>query len=293
MTTTTYASAWSEPAETLADAADELGAAERKLALAMLADWPDSALRPPNALLAETGAARGDLQRLVRAAGFRDLGELQARVAERLDEQLASPHERFRARLRPAHLPGLTRRMAEREAANVVATLHAAEDDGALDGTARALVTARRRFVLGTGRSRGLAQLMAADMESVFGRVVLLDGSADRTVEALTDAGPKDVALVYSVRRYDRATLRTAEALRRFGVPVVAIVDGHGSPVAPLAGFTLTAATGGPSFADSPTALVALGHALLTAAAARSKGALRRLDRREEANRVLNRFADD
>lgn len=123
MTTAGYASAWSEPAETLADAADELGGSEERLARAMLADWPDSALRPPTALLAEAGAGCGDLHRLVRAAGFRDLGELQARVAERMDGELTGPRDRFRARLRPAQLPGLTRRMAEREAANVAATL--------------------------------------------------------------------------------------------------------------------------------------------------------------------------
>ncbi|MFD0260655.1 MurR/RpiR family transcriptional regulator [Kitasatospora indigofera] len=292
MTTTGYASAWAEPAETLADAADELGGTELRLAQAMLADWPDSALRSPAALLAETGAGLGDLHRLVRAAGFRDLGELQARIAERLDGQLTGPGERFRARLRPAQLPSLTRRMAEQEAANVAATLHGAAEEGTLEASAQALLTARQRFVLGTGRSRGLAQLLAADLESVLGRVVLLDGSADRTVEALTDAGPKDVAVAYSVRRYDRWTLRAAQALRGRGVLLVAVVDGHGSPVATIADRTLTAATGGASFADSPTALVALGHALVTAAAARSKGALRRLERREEANRMLDRFPD-
>ncbi|RAJ36834.1 DNA-binding MurR/RpiR family transcriptional regulator [Kitasatospora sp. SolWspMP-SS2h] len=293
MTAAGYASAWSEPAATLADAADQLGGTEERLARVMLADWPDSALRPPTALLAEAGAGCGDLHRLVRAAGFRDLGELQARVTERLDGELTAPQERFRARLRPAQLPGLTRRMAEREAANVAATLDGAADDGTLDAAARSLLAARQRFVLGTGRSRGLAHLLAADLGSVLGRVVLLDGGTDRAVEALTDAGPRDVAVVYSVRRYDRWTLRAAQALRGRGVPLVAVVDGHGSPVAPLADRTLTAATGGPSFADSPTALVALGHALVTAAAARSKGALRRLERREEADRLLGRLPDD
>ncbi|GAA4981895.1 hypothetical protein GCM10025734_02560 [Kitasatospora paranensis] len=293
MTTAGYASAWSEPAELLADAGDELGGAEQLLAHAMLADWPRSALEPAAALLAGTGAGRGDLHRLMSRAGFRDLGELQARVAERLDGQLIDPRARFRARLRPAQIPGLTARMAEQEAANVTATLHGACDDGTLHSAALALLAARQRFVLGTGRSRGLAQLLAADLESVLGRVVLLDGSADRAVEALTDAGPKDVAVAYSVRRYDGWTLRAAGALRERGVLLVAVADVHGSPVARIADQVLTAATSGASFADSPTALVALGHALVTAAAARSKGALRRLERREEANVMLERFLGD
>ncbi|MFD3326681.1 MurR/RpiR family transcriptional regulator [Streptomyces sp. NPDC058701] len=284
-----YASFWSEPLELLNDAAESLGEAERRLTETLTEDYPHSLLRSSSEILEAAGACHRDLHRLLSTAGFRDLGELHARVTERLNSQLRSPTERFQTRLRPAARAGLVQRMAEHEAAGVTATLAYLDDSGALELAASSILAARRRFVIGEGKSSAFAQILAADLGSVLSNVCLL-GDADRRLDALTDAGANDLAIAVSLRRYDRMTVQLTESLARRGASVIAVTDSQDAPLASTADLALVACTRSTSFVDSPTAVVAVLHALATLVAARSKAAQRRLERREEAHRLLDHY---
>ncbi|MEU6854756.1 SIS domain-containing protein [Actinacidiphila alni] len=285
-----HVSTWSDPLALLSDAAQDLGEGEQALYDVLMAGYPHSVLRRHDVLLEQSGATRRDLHRLLTAAGFRDLAELQARVADKLNDELRSPAARFAARLSPAARAGLLPRMTVRESDNVATTLSELHDSGALSLAADALLAGRRRWVTGHRRSHAFAHLLATDLAAVLGQVALVGGPAGREIEALTDSGPQDVLVAFALRRYDSATLRLTGAFADLGATVIAITDDAGGPLAARADICLTAVTASTSYADSPTAVTAVAHALATLAAARSKAAGRRLARREQAVALLSAY---
>jgi DNA-binding MurR/RpiR family transcriptional regulator len=287
-----HASAWSDPLALLSEAARDLGPGERALLEVLASGYPQTVLQRHDVLLERSGATRRDLHRLLTAAGFRDLAELQARVADKLNGELRSPAARFDARLGPGARAGLLPRMTALESDNVATTLGELDDSGALTAAVETLLTARRRWVTGARRSHAFAHLLATDLSLVLGHVALVGGPAGHEVEALADTGPQDVLVAFGLRRYDLSTLRLADAFSDLGAAVVAVTDDPDGPLAVRADVCLTAVTASASYADSPTAVVAVAHALATLVAARAKGAGRRLARREQAVRLLSPFAE-
>lgn len=269
-----HASSWSDPLTMLADAARDLGPGEQALCELLSAGYPHAVLQRHDVLLERSGASRRELHRLLTAAGFRDLAELQARVADKLDGELRSPAARFEARLNPAARAGLLPRMTVLESDNVATTLSELDDSGAQ-------------------RSHAFAYLLASDLSAVLGQVAVVGGPAAHEVEALIDAGPQDVLVAFALRRYHVGTLRLAEAFAASGATVVAVTDDPAGPLAAHADVCLTAATASASYADSPTAVAAVAHALATLTAARSKASARRLSRREQAVRLLSPYTEE
>jgi DNA-binding MurR/RpiR family transcriptional regulator len=287
-----HASIWSDPLAMLADAARDLGPGEQALFDVLSAGYPQAVLQRHDVLLERSGATRRDLHRLLTAAGFRDLAELQARVSDKLNDELRTPTARFEVRLGPAARAGLLPRMTVLESGNVTTTLSELDDNGALSLAVDALLGARRRWITGACRSHAFAHLLATDLSAVLGQVALAGGPAGREIDVLTDAGPHDVLVAFALRRYDASTLRFAAAFAETGGTVVAVTDDAAGPLAEHAAICLTAVTASASFSDSPTAVAAVVHALATLTAARSKAAGRRLARREEAVRRLTPYAE-
>jgi DNA-binding MurR/RpiR family transcriptional regulator len=263
-------------------------AAARRLLEEIRAGYPGSVvLRDQAELLAAADVDASVLRALLAAAGFRDYAELQWRATDAENQTLARPDQRFARRLGGRPRASLLARLVEHETTNVARTLRAATDDGLLEQAAARLVSARNRYVVGERKSYAFAHLLAADLTAVLNHVTLVDGVVNREPDVLIDAGADDVAVLFSLRRYAATTLRLARRFADRGVGLIAVTDAADSPIAALADLTLVAHTGSESFADSPTAVVASCHALATLAAARAKGARRRLAKREELNADL------
>ena len=101
---------------------------------------------------------------------------------------------------------------------------------------ARALAGARQLWVLGSRASYG-ASLIAESLLSSFRphvQAYAADLLASRP-EQLLELGPPDAALVYTMRRYSRATTRVTAALQQQGVTVLLLTDQGASPLAKTA----------------------------------------------------------
>lgn len=211
-------------------------------------------------------------------------------AAEAENRRLTSPDARYGARLRRSSASALLSAVAEAERANLDHTLTRLQADGTLELAAAKVVAARRRFVLGTAKSRAHATLLHLELSPSLAGVTLVDeGSA---IDVLSDVRPTDVLVAFSFRRYARQTVTVARAFARAGGHVVAITDDADSPLAAAGHTTVVVGTGSASFADSPTAISAVVHALATLTAASAKGARRRLARREELARALTTYSD-
>ncbi|BDO43730.1 SIS domain-containing protein [Cellulomonas sp. NTE-D12] len=194
-----------------------------------------------------------------------------------------SPDERFAQRLagRPS-AEVLIRRVVGQETAHLPVALAAVVEQGSLPQAAALVVAARRRYVAGTAKSLAYATLLAADLSVGLSHVHLVDDATVRALDVLAEVAPTDVLVAFSFRRYRRETVALARAFVAAGGTLVAITDDVDAPLASIAHQTVVVTTDSASFADSPTAVVAVSHLLATLAAASAKGARRRIAARDE-----------
>ncbi len=239
--------------------------------------YPRSLERRPAQLLRAAGAAPSDLHRLLAAAGFADLDDLRRQASHEQGVRLAAPDLRFTRRddAGDAERPYLEQTL-DREQRNLTETVRAMQASGSLELAARAVLGSRRRWVFGDLKSRGYAQLLAADLSSSFRHVALLEPTADAVLAALGDAHRRDSLIVFCFRRYSRLTVRLAQRFAALGAQVVAVTDSADSPVVEHADHVLQVVTRSDTTAHSPTAVTAIGHALAALASAGAKGAARR-----------------
>lgn len=261
----------------------------------VIADAFPAELPPePAALLASADARPVALEQLLAAAGLTDYQELLARAATEEDRRLASPDARYGARLsgRPSSAQELLERLFRAEQENLTRTLDALRRDGALELAARTVLSARRRFLVGSAKAGAYAQLLASELAASMSNVTLVGEGGTHALDALCDVRAGDALVAFSFRRYSPRTLAVATEFAAAGGAVVAVTDDAASPLAAVADVALVATTSSASYTDSPTAVAAVIHALATLSAAGAKGARRRLERRERLAGALQLYQD-
>lgn len=101
---------------------------------------------------------------------------------------------------------------------------------------ARVIAQARQLWIVGSRASYGVSLIAESLLSSFRPRVLAhaADSLASRP-ESLLEMGPDDAALVYTMRRYSRATTRVTGTLKAQGVRVVLLTDQGASPLAKVA----------------------------------------------------------
>lgn len=192
------------------------------------------------------------------------------------------PSERFDARLeRPTSGEMLRDQIVSLERANILSALESIGQDPAVLAAAVTIVGARRRTIVGVGRSHLHAQLFAHSLRASLRGVAVLGTDFEESVNVLSEVGTDDAVVAFSFRRYRAHTIQVAELAHRSGATVVAITDSADSPISQFAQTVIVVPTGSGSHLDSPTGITVVGHILATLATARAKGARRRLGSRE------------
>lgn len=261
----------------LRDAAELLGA-RTDLVSTIAAGYPRSLARRPAQLLRSAGATPDELDALLTAAGFSDLDDLRRHAARESGTRLAVRDRRVVAADAERPDGGDLERTLRLEQDNLAESLRLLQASGALELAARAVLASRHRWVFGDLRSRGHAQLFAADLQAALHHVSLIEPEAGAVGSALGDVGRADSLTVFCFRRYSRLTLRVAKLFAARGAVVVAVTDSDESPVCAHATHVLRVVTRSDSAAQSPTSAAAVGHALAGLVAAGAKGAARRIE---------------
>ncbi|WP_073391222.1 MurR/RpiR family transcriptional regulator [Jatrophihabitans endophyticus] len=274
----------------LRGAAALLGDPADRLVDEIARDYPRSLARRPAQLVRAAKVAPDTLAELVRAAGFVDLDAVRAhagreRSVPRPRRAVAGPR-----RDAPADRTDLGLAM-RREQAAVAASFDAVRSSGSLELAAGAILGSRRRWVFGDLRSRGFAQLFAGEVMAALGQVVLVDPTAAGVLAAVGDAQRRDSLTVFTFRRHSRLSVRLVAQFAARGTPVVAVTDDEHGAVADDATHVLRVADhdGG----HSPTAAVAVAHALATLVAAGAKGAARRAEQERAVAADLRWYEED
>jgi DNA-binding MurR/RpiR family transcriptional regulator len=218
-------------------------------------------------------------------------------MADRSDDldnrRLSSPSDRYDARMARRSSTMLQKRVIERERELLSAAWDDVLADASIAEAAARIVGARRRLVIGSGRSHAYASLLAFDLGVGLSQVTLVDGTVVRAVDLLADVRADDVMIAFSLRRYRRYTVDIASAFAAAGGQLVAITDSVDAPLAKIANQTILVGTESASYLDSPTVVAAVVEVLATLTIASAKGARRRLGERERLTTALDLYFND
>ncbi|WP_433831580.1 MurR/RpiR family transcriptional regulator [Actinoplanes sp. CA-015351] len=205
----------------------------------------------------------------------------------------STPSERFDRNVQRRSAQVLKQRVLEQQRAEFGKALAWAAEQDAIERAAALIVSARRRYLLGYGKSHSYASLLAADLSAGLSAVHLVDGAALRSLDVLSDIRQGDLLVAVSMSRYRRETVETASSYVRHGGDLVLITDADDAPLAAQAAVKIVIGADTASYANSPASVVLALHLLATLTIASSKGAGRRLRERDELALELGLYAEE
>jgi len=242
----------------------ELTHAERKVARALMADYPVGGLDPVAKLAAAAGVSPPTVVRLVAKLGFDGYAEFQQSLKSEVSVRLSSPLQMHAERPGTASEGALPR--AERLLCDGIRSSFARLPPGEFEQAARLLGDPRRSVTLIGGRfSTMLAEYLAAHLRILRSRVQVLPAAGPDRVSSMLDVGRRDVLVAFDYRRYQHDTVRLAMTAKDQGATLVAFTDPYLSPLAARADVILTSSVASPSPFDALTPALALVEAMITA----------------------------
>ncbi|WP_234455066.1 MurR/RpiR family transcriptional regulator [Thermohalobaculum xanthum] len=138
----------------------------------------------------------------------------------------------------------------------------ASTDHGAIEQVAKAIVAARRTYVLGVGVNHGVAQNFAYLVGMAIDSVRILPNGGTLPVDGLSRADGDDLLVAVTFRPYRSEVVDAVEAARMRGIPFIAISDSLASPIMPGAKHQFVIPTDTPQFFISTVALTAFFEVL-------------------------------
>ena len=236
-------------------------------------------------LAGRVDASRPSIVRFATKLGFDGYSDLQGWVRKGLVHKLSSPSERVRQSSGAA----LMSKEAIVEAATSTA---AAFSDGRAAQLAGPIATAQNVWIISGESSRAGAYVLLSGLSMIRPCVQLIE--AHTVGRDLCHAGKNDIAVVFDFARYRKSSVSTAKAMRKLGVPLVAVTD---SPLSPLAALThLWCELKVPAVGPFDSSLPAVAAAeILVAEVVHILGdtARERIDKLEQQWRASDTFCDD
>lgn len=204
----------------------ELTPTERRIAEAVLAEPTLLAFGTVSDLASRVGTSRPTIVRFANTLGFKGYSQLQRHVRTDLSQRLARPSERIR------HEDEIV--LPARAAIDgAIASVFDALDGDRIAELANPIIQAEKVWVLSGETSQAGAHALHSGLSMVRPGVRSLEEHSFGT--DLSDAGPRDAAVVFDFFRYRRQVAAATRVLADAGVTIVAITDSPLSPLVELA----------------------------------------------------------
>lgn len=126
------------------------------------------------------------------------------------------------------------------------------------------IVSARKRYTIGLRGCRGVAMQFCRLLSFMLPNAVCLQDTECTSINAMQDAGPEDVVVMFSFARYYKMDVNYLSMARERGVKIVLISDEMVSPLVGYADLVLFAETEHMSFFNSTLGAAFIGEYLLT-----------------------------
>lgn len=270
--------------------------AERKLARAILVNYPVTGLGTVASLAGRAKVSDPTVVRFTSKLGFASFPSFQEALLSEVEERLRSP-----LMLTSRQPVGAETHPSQAYAQGIVDVLAAGEgrtQPGEFDRAVEAIIACKGRVLLIGGRFSGfLAGILQAHLRQLRAGTVLVTGAASDQIDQLVDIGARDLLVVFDYRRYQADVVEFARQARGRGARVLLFTDHWGSPITSCADIVLAADVEAPSLFDTMVPALVQLEALVSAMADRQGPiALRRIEAFEAvraANRVTETGAPD
>jgi len=247
------------------------------------------AFSPAATVSRQLGVSEATLVRFARTLGYESYQHFQRDVQDEIRERLTSSSvSRFRRGANGS--PRQHEVFAEslrRDLSNIEATLDEITSQ-TVAAAVRALVKARRVWVLGMRTSGGLAIFLGHALQFLLPSVRILSSGSDTQFEELLDTVPGDALLVVSLSRPARRVTQVAQYARERGLRIILLTDNPLSTLSSVADVRLVAESDSIAFIQSYTAATAIGLALIAAIGSGRRDIVER--RLSEMEELFDRF---
>lgn len=254
-------------AERIRSKLNTLTRTERRLADAILKDYPLSGLGGVAAIAKAAGVSLPTVPRLEKKIGINGHQGMQAGIRSELHSMLATPIAKRNQWTKDASETHILNVFADAVMENMRRSLQLISTRQ-FNKTAALLADKTRAVHIAGGRlTRPLADYFFTHLQIVRGRVTLLPSGAQAWPHYILNIAKKDVVVIFDIRRYQQDALGLAEKAANQGGIVVLFTDQWGSPVAKHATHSFYARIEAPSAWDSSAVHMLIIESLVSAAA--------------------------
>lgn len=252
--------------ELIRDRYDALTRTERRLADALLDNYPVAGLTSMTRLAESAGVSTPSVLRMAQKLGFSGFPDLQASLRAELEATISNPIAKHDSWSEHAPNTHILNRFADAVMQNMRETLGAL-DPQEFDAVRTRLADRRRSLLIAGGRiTHALAQYMFTHMQVIRENVTLLPPNANTWPHFVLNISEGDVLVVFDIRRYENDTLKLAEMARSKGASIILFTDRWGSPVSRFAENRFNVQIEAPSAWDSSVVTLFIVEALIAAA---------------------------
>lgn len=249
--------------ERIQELSDGLTSTERKLATALLLDYPFAGLAPIQALAKATQTSPASISRFVTKLGFQGFQEFQRHLIGELKQGRRSPIDlqAYSAPIHGAFLGSFLERAGAvvRDASKAVSEVQFRRIADILADEKRSI------YVIGGRVSDPLAQYLSRHLRQIRAKVFHLPSDLEVWPEYLLRMRARDVLFVVDFRRYQNNLCALArKATQTRNVQVLLMTDEWLSPISANASEILAVPIDSGTLWDSYTGALALIEALLT-----------------------------
>lgn len=221
--------------ELIKDKTSAFTQSEKKVARAILADYPAAGLQTVAELAKSSNVSGQTVIRFVASLGFESFPAFHTQLIEELKVRSAPPvsrHEEHLSALDGDNILGKCHKSLSQSLQETFARLPEAEFSAAV-----ALLCDSKRPLLSTGgRSTNLlAQYLNLQLQQMRPKTAFLQSDRVSRAQALLELNSKAILLIYDFRRYSDATLRLAEEAHKKGAQIILITDTYLSPISKYA----------------------------------------------------------
>lgn len=210
---------------------NSLTPSEQKVAQALLDRYPSLALGPIANFAKQAEVSDPTVLRFVARMGFPSYPSFQQALCDEVDTAMNSPLARMEAFHSEAGMRDSHSAIFQRLSKSLATTIDEL-DAGAFDEAVTLLANPALRIFCGGGRyTAPLASLFSFTLAYSRPNVQHIEPNVNLASVTLADMGPDDVLVIFDFRRYQKDSLRFAQAAHRIGTRILLITDEWTSPI--------------------------------------------------------------
>lgn len=260
----------------------ELPDAERRVARALVSDYPASGLGTSHDLARAAAVSAPTVVRLAARLGFAGFSDMQSQLRAEVSASASTPALR-------TMLQGAAQRRSTSFGEAMHTRIEAIESTlrlcpAAELAAATALIVGCPAHVLVTGGlfSSDIARILAVQLSQVRPDVIFVEGPLRRDTAYVLDAKRRSVLIIFDLRRYEANSMSLAQQAKADGIDIVLITDRWMSPISSIANAVLAVEVDALPF-DTFVAVLAVVEVLVESTMAElGEKSVRRMRRWEE-----------